>query len=248
MTVLNKTTSGRKTIAVLGAQLRRAWGADFMAGVLDSAKIHDMNVVYFIGGKPIAIATQQNRPSYGLYDLIKPDQFDGILLAADISHGPSPEEIRNFCRIFAPTPISSFAVQTESVSAFIADNDGGMRAMIRHLIEVHGYKRIAFIRGLQGHLESDQRFNAYKEELNAHDIRFDERLVVEGDYSPESGRAAVRTLIDERAIRVQAIAASNDRMAFGAIEVLQQRGIQVPDTVAVTGFDDVSESQSTGKK
>ncbi len=98
--------------------------------------------------------------------------------------------------------------------------------MIRHLIEVHGYKRIAFIRGPQRQLEADQRFEAYKRELEAHNIPFDDRIVVEGNYSPESGRAAVRTLLDERGLRIQAIAASNDRMAFGAIEVLQQRGIQ----------------------
>jgi signal transduction histidine kinase/DNA-binding LacI/PurR family transcriptional regulator len=246
MTILDRPVSQRKTIAILGAQLSRGWGAEFMAGVLDSAKTHDMNVVYFVGGKPVAIAAPQHGGrSYGLYDLIKPGQFDGILLAADIGHGPSPEDIRNFCRVFAPTPIASFAVRAEGVSSFSADNEGGMRAMVRHLIEVHGYKRIAFIRGIQG-LESDQRFNAYKEELKAHDIRFDERLVVEGNYTPESGRAAVRTLLDERAIRIQAIAASNDRMAFGAIEVLQQRGIQVPDSIAVTGFDNLSESQSMG--
>src|SRR3989304_3834219 len=234
MTVINKPASGRKTIAVLGAQLSRAWGADFMAGVLDSAKAHDMNLVYFVGGRPVAIAApQQGGRSYGLYDLIKPGQFDGVLLAADIGHGPSAEDIKNFCRVFAPTPVSSFAVQAEGVSSFVADNEGGMRAMIRHLIEVHGYKRIAFIRGIQGHLESDQRFKAYKDELKAHGIRFDERLVVEGDYTPESGRAAVRILLDERALRIQAFAASNDRMAFGAIEVLQKRGIQVPDSVAV---------------
>jgi ABC-type sugar transport system substrate-binding protein len=53
-------------------------------------------------------------------------------------------------------------------------------------------------------------------------------------------------LLDERGIRVQAIAASNDRMAFGVLEALQQRGIQVPDSIALTGFDDVKESQSTG--
>jgi DNA-binding LacI/PurR family transcriptional regulator len=70
--------------------------------------------------------------------------------------------------------------------------------------------------------------------------------VLEGDYSPESGRAAIRTLLDERGIRVQAIAASNDRMAFGVLEALQQRGVNVPDSVALTGFDDVSESQSMG--
>ena len=152
---LKNTTSERKTIAVLGAQLSRAWGAEFMAGVLDSAKAQDMNVVYFVGGKPVALAApEHNGRSYGLYDLIKPGQFDGILLAADIGHGPSAEDIKNFCRVFAPTPIASFAIQAEGVSSFIADNAGGMRAMIRHLIEVHGYKRIAFIRGTAGTIGS----------------------------------------------------------------------------------------------
>ena len=218
-----------------------------MSGVLDAAKTHDLNVIYFVGGKPVALAAPQRvGRSYGLYDLIKPGQFNGILLAADIGHGPSTEDIKNFCREFAPTPIASFAIQAEGVNSFIADNEGGMRAVIRHLIEVHGYKRIAFIRGPVGQLEADQRFEAYKREMEFHGISFDDRIVVEGNYSPESGRAAVRTLLDERGLRIQAIAASNDRMAFGAIEVLQQRGIQVPDSVAVTGFDDVSESQSMG--
>ncbi len=217
-----------------------------MAGVMDSAKAHDVNVVYFVGGKPVPIAAPElGGRSYGLYDLIKPGQFDGILLAADIGHA-SPEDVKNFCKIFAPAPVASFAVQAEGVSSFIADNERGMRAVIRHLIEVHGYKRIAFIRGRQGQIESEMRFNAYKTELQNHGIRFEEKLVLDGDFTPESGRAAIRTLLDEREIRAQAIAASNDRMAFGAIEALQQRGIQVPEHIAVTGFDDISESQSMG--
>ena len=247
MSSLKNSDSTRKTIAVLGAQLSRLWGAEFMAGVLKSAKAHDMNVIYFVGGRPVAIAAPEiGGRSYGLYDLIKPGQFDGVLLTADIGHGPSADDIRNFCKVFAPAPVASFAVQAEGVSSFTADNIGGMRAVIRHLIETHGYKRIAFFRGAPGQLEADQRFNAYVEELKAHNIRFDESLVVIGDHTPESGRAAVRTLLDERGIRVQAIAASNDRMAFGVMEALQQRGIQVPDSIALTGFDDLKESQSMG--
>ncbi len=247
MTPTKRSAGERKTIAVLGAQLSRLWGAEFMAGVLESAKAHDMNVIYFVGGRPVALAASEpGRQSYGLYDLIRPDQFDGVLLTADIAHGTSADDIKNFCRVFAPTPVASFAVQAEGVSSFTADNTGGMRSVIRHLIEVHGYKRIAFVRGPQGHLESDLRFNAYKDELKAHDIRFDEHLVLEGDHTPESGRAAVRTLLDKLGIQVQAIAASNDRMAFGVMEALQQRGIQVPDKIALTGFDDVKESQSLG--
>jgi signal transduction histidine kinase/DNA-binding LacI/PurR family transcriptional regulator len=244
--VAYKNSSSRKTIAVLGAQISRLWNAEFMAGVLDCAKEHDVNVVSFSGGKPTPIPSPSGNLSYGLYDLIKPGQFDGILLSADMSHGVSVDEVKNFCKIFAPTPIATFAIPMKGVPTCITDNSGGMRAIINHLITAHGYKRIAFIRGPVGQIESDLRFEAYKDELKANDIRYDENLVIEGDFSLESGRAAVRTLLDERGIRVQAIAVSNDRMAFGVLEDLGQRGISVPETIAVTGFDNVSESQSMG--
>ncbi|MFM8369164.1 MAG: substrate-binding domain-containing protein [Chloroflexota bacterium] len=235
----------RKTIAVLGAQLSRVWGSEFMAGVLDSARAVDFNVVSFVGGKPSAIQTSDGR-SYGLYDLIDPEQFAGVLLSADIAHGLTRDELQKFFDYIAPMPVASFAIPMKNVPAVIADNDGGMRAIVRHLIEEHKYERIAFIRGPVGQVEADQRYHAFLDELKSHNIRFDNHLELEGDYSPESGRAAVRTLLDERGMTVQAIVASNDRMAFGVLEALQQRGISVPDTIAVTGFDDVSESRSMG--
>ena len=101
---------------------------------------------------------------------------------------------------------------------FVPDNNEGMRAVVRHLIEEHGYKRIAFICGIHGQVDAEQRFQAYKDELAAHDLRYDEDLVVDGDYTAESGREAIQTLLDERKLRVQAIVAANDRMAFGALE------------------------------
>jgi signal transduction histidine kinase/DNA-binding LacI/PurR family transcriptional regulator len=237
----------RKTIAVLSAQLSRVWGSEFMSGVLDSARAADVNVVCFVGGKPTAIGMPKNEGhSYGLYDLIRPGQFDGILLSADVAHGLTAEEIQNFCQFLAPVPIASFAVPVKGIPTVMADNDGGMRSIIKHLIEAHGYERIAFVRGPVGQSEADQRYKAFLDELKSHNIRHDAHMVVEGDYSAESGRAAVRTLLDERGMAVQAIVASNDRMAFGVLEALQGRGIHVPDKVAVTGFDDVSESQSMG--
>lgn len=246
MMTSKRTTRERRTVAVLGAQLTRAWGAEFMAGVLDAAEKHDINLVYFSGGKPVAIPSADGGDSYGLYDLIKPGHFDGIILSADLAHGVSLEEVGRFCRRFQPAPMVSFAIPVQDMTSFMVDNEGGMRSVIRHLIEAHGFKRIAFVRGPAGQVEADARFKAYQDELKAHDIRFEKSLVIEGDYTPESGRAAVRTLFDERGIRAQAIAASNDRMAFGVLEALQQRGINVPESIAITGFDDVSESQSMG--
>ena len=240
-------SSARKTIGVFSAQLTRVWGAEFMAGVMDAAEAADVNLVSVVGGKPVALpASDDLKTSYGLYDVIKPGQFDGLLFSADLAHGLSPEDVEQFCRSFSSTPIVAHAIQADGIPSLMTDSLEGMRAIIRHLIEVHDYKRIAFIRGPKGQVESELRFRAYQEELKAHKIRFESQLVVDGDFSPESGRAAVRTLMDERGIRFQAIAAANDRMAFGAMEVLQQRGVQVPDQVALTGFDDVLEAQSMG--
>ncbi len=218
-----------------------------MAGVTQAAEEHDVNLVCFVGGQPSSLMTPgQLQNSYGLYDLVKPNQFDGLILAADIAHGLTPKEIKAFCRTFAPTPMVAHAIETDGVPHLLADNIKGMKFIMRHMIEEHGYKRIAFIRGVEGQIESETRFEVYKSELGAHDIPFDEKLVVKGDFTPDSGRAAVQTLIEERGVRFQAIVAANDRMAFGALEALQKRGIPVPDTVAVTGFDDVLEAQSLG--
>ena len=45
------TSSERKTIGVFASQVGRAWGADFLAGVMHAAKEANVNLVHFIGGK-----------------------------------------------------------------------------------------------------------------------------------------------------------------------------------------------------
>jgi len=236
----------RKTIAVLGTKFTRTDGSEFMSGVLDAARSKDVNVICLAGGQPVAIQTADGKISHGLYDLIQLGQVDGVLLAADVVHGLSKDEVEAFCSSFLPLPIVSIAIPARGVSVFMTDNEGGMRAILRHLIEEHRYTRIGFVRGPQGQLEADQRYSIYRNELKAHNLLFEEHWVVEGEYTPEGGRAAVRALLDERGLKLQAIVTSNDRVAYGVLEALQQRGIHVPDQIALTGFDDASESQSMG--
>jgi signal transduction histidine kinase/DNA-binding LacI/PurR family transcriptional regulator len=237
----------RKTIGVFASQVGRAWGAEFLAGIANAAEANNINLVHFIGGKLAPLNSPgDDKPSFGLYDLAKPNQFDGLLLTTDVTYGTQPQDLEVFTKIYSSLPIVTQSVDIPGASMFIPDNTEGMRAAVRHLIEEHGYKRIAFIRGIEGHIDAEQRFQAYKDELKAHELRFDEALVLNGDYTPESGRAAVLNLMDERKLRFQAVVAANDRMAFGALEVLQDRGVRVPDDVAVTGFDDLREAQATG--
>jgi len=237
----------RKTIGVFTAQVSRAWGQDFMSGISQAAEANDLNLIIFVGGQPSALITPgEFTASYGLYDLAKPNRIDGLIMAADIAHGVKPKDLKVFYEHYASMPVVVNAIDIEDATNLLSDNIGGMRAIVRHLLEVHGYKKLAFIRGIKDQVDSDQRFHAYREELKAHNIPFSEKLVTDGDFTSQSGRAAIRTLFDERKVKPDAIIATNDRMAFGAMEALQQRGFNVPADIAVTGFDDVREAQSLG--
>lgn len=238
--------SERITIGVFASQVGRAWGTQFLAGVADAARELNVNLVHFIGGRLVPIAREGAKASFGLYDLARTEQFHGLLLTADVAHGVSAADLETFRAAYGDLPIVTQSVPLNGATMFVPDNVQGMSALLRHLIEHHGYKRIAFIRGLAGQIDAEQRFQAYREELKTHNLRFDEKLVVEGDFTPESGREAVRILLEERGMRFQALVAANDRMAFGALEALQQRGVRVPDDVAVTGFDDQREAQILG--
>jgi len=244
-----KETAGKnqKTIGVFVSQVGRVWGLDYMSALTDAAEAHDMNLVCFVGGKPTAITTPgQMAPSFGLYDLAQTANLAGIVLSADLGHGVKPEDLKLFAQSFGKTPLVATALEVENAPSLMVDSVGGMRMIIRHLIEVHGYRRIAFVSGPKRQVEAEQRLFAYREELKAHGIEYDEKLVAQGDYSAESGRAAVKKLVEQRKVKFEALAAANDGMAFGAMEMLRSFGFHIPGEVAVTGFDDVREARALG--
>jgi DNA-binding LacI/PurR family transcriptional regulator len=189
MSLPTKPASERKTIGVFASQVGRAWGAEFISGITAAAEANNVNLVHFIGGRLTPqVSTEKPDPSFGLYDLAKPDQFDGLILTSDIAYGTTPAELKIFSDHYGAIPIVTQSVELSGATMYVPDNADGIRAVVRHLIEEHGYKRIAFICGIPGQVDAEQRFQAYKDELKAHDLRYDEGLVVNGDYTADSGK------------------------------------------------------------
>ncbi len=172
-------------------------------------------------------------------DLARGRTLDGILVLP-IGYSLTPSELGQYCRRFLPLPLCTIPdAVSDEFSRVSVDNEPGMRAAIRHLIEVHDYHRIACIRGPEGSDEAALRFRVYEEVLAEHDIALDPALVVAGNYVPQSGIDGVRTLLDQRRQRPEAIVCANDAAAIGAAEALRARGLEVPSDVAVIGFDDI---------
>jgi diguanylate cyclase (GGDEF)-like protein len=124
------------------------------------------------------------------------------------------------------------------IPSVLTDNTNGIYVAVEHLIKVHDRRRIAFIKGPEGHPEAEARFSGYKKALAENGIEFDKDLIFPGDFGRHAGREAVRFMMDLRKVSVDAIAASNDQSAIGILTALRKRDILVPSSIAVTGFDD----------
>ena len=122
------------------------------------------------------------------------------------------------------------------IASFGIDNEGGARAMTRHLVE-RGYRRIAFVTGLRNNGDSIERLAGFQAAI-AEATGERSPIIIPGDYSEGSGAEAARLLITGR-IEVDAIFCANDMMAVGCCGVLAEAGIAVGSEVGIAGFDDI---------
>jgi sigma-B regulation protein RsbU (phosphoserine phosphatase) len=210
--------------------------ARIIAAADEVAQKHDRHLVCFVGG---ALGSLRHRRN-AVFDLVSRDQIDGLLLMGTIGNVVGPAGLAEFAARFRPIPLCSVGVALGGMPSVLVDNVRGMRALLLHLLDVHGLRRLAFIRGPEGSEEAAARFAVYQEVLNERGIPLDPALIAPGEFVHASGRDAVRILVDERHLEFDAVVASNDTMTFGAIEALAARGIRTPQDVAVVGFDDVA--------
>ncbi|MFF0791388.1 LacI family DNA-binding transcriptional regulator [Streptomyces spiralis] len=122
---------------------------------------------------------------------------------------------------------------TRDVVYVDSDNRGGARQAVRHLVEL-GRTRIGHISGVLDQTSAVDRLDGYRDVMAG----ADPRLVVESDFTPAGGERGMRELLDH-CPDLDAVFAANDLAAAGALRVLRERGLRVPEDVAVVGFDDM---------
>jgi signal transduction histidine kinase/DNA-binding LacI/PurR family transcriptional regulator/AraC-like DNA-binding protein/DNA-binding response OmpR family regulator len=237
-----KPQNVRPTIGVLIDTLISGYQFAVWQGVADLARRRDVNLLCFVGGM-LHSANYFEAQRNTLYDLATAESVDGlVIVTGTIGNEVGVEELRDFCERYRPLPLVSIAVALGGIPSILLDNYHGMYDAATHLVKVHGYRRIAFIRKHEGHPEADERYRAYADVLTEHGIPLNPDLVVPGDYY-EDPTSAICLLLDERGLRPRedfdALIAVDDHTALPALQALQQRGVQVPEDVAVVGFDDI---------
>ena len=178
----------------------------------------DLQLLLMIAQTP---AERQRLESY-----LTRQHIDGALLLSLHGEDPLPARLeeRGIVTVRAGQP-----AHPEPACYVDADNRGGAVTAVSYLVD-KGRRRIATIAGPLDMAVGMARLDGYRDVLGAGPVAI-------GDFSEESGVAAMRWLL-QRYPDLDAVFAASDNMAAGAMQVIKASGRRIPDDVAVIGFDD----------
>ncbi len=165
---------------------------------------------------------------------------DGMLLF--VNSIPDEEIARLHGRGFPLVLLYCSPPAQTDIPHVVFENKDGARQMVDHLIEVHAYRKIAFLAGPDDNEDAHWRERGYREALQAHGVPFDPQLVRSGGFSEQIATATMQSWLQE-GFEAEAVFAADDDSAYGAIRALQAAGRRVPEDVAVVGFDDAPTSR-----
>ncbi|MFJ3404123.1 LacI family DNA-binding transcriptional regulator [Promicromonospora sp. NPDC090134] len=165
-------------------------------------------------------------------------RVDGIIVTGRTTEPREP--------IRVPMPVVyAFAPSSDADDASVVPDDAaGMRLLVEHLAGL-GRRRIAYVGGRAEQAASLVRYETLAAELAARGLELVGSPLY-GDWSEQWGRRAVDQILSgvpgtgsaDRDLPVDAIVFASDQLARGGCDRLRERGLRVPDDVAVTGYDD----------
>ncbi|MEU7481642.1 substrate-binding domain-containing protein [Lentzea sp. NPDC042327] len=209
-------------------------------GVSEGAQRLGCDLVCFVGTE-LGHPDPHKRQANSVYELVSPDRVDALVVwTTRVGQLIGSEGMQEYVKRYAPTPIVSVETSLAQWPAILMDNRKGMEQAVDHLIEVHGRRRIAFVRGPRSHAGAQERYQGYADSLRKHGIPLDPRLVtVPGSFvwEPSTAADAVRAVLASVDRPPDAVAAANDDYAIGVVSALEALGFRIPEDIAVVGYD-----------
>lgn len=221
--------SSSKMIALLIPDITTTYMGEVLRGVSGAAERMNYGLMLYTQGS----VGHTKRTTYYL-SLLNNHLVDGVLMVVPLDYEVIVNQLKAHDLTYV---IIDHHNGTGSEPSVTATNRKGSRDAMRYLLAL-GHERIGFITGRMDIACSHDRLQGYREGLAEVGLPFDAELVREGDFTQRTGFQQAQALLD-LAVPPTAIIASNDVMAFGAMDAVKASGLLVGQDISIIGFDDV---------
>jgi len=233
--------SPRKTIGFINPSLHLPWEDIQLKGILDGARELDVNISILPGGRlnsSIPGEAQRNI----LYKLADNRNLDGLIIwSSGLDEFVSHKTLAEFIHSFSPLPVISLEHSVSGIPSIRMDSYTTLKSLIRHLIDDHGYRSIAYIRGAENHTAEMERYKAYLDAMEESGLSIQPEWIVPPiviqEEEPEIQRLS--RWFSQFGKKLEAVVAFNDIRIIYFIKAMKRLGVKIPEDLAVCGYDNI---------
>lgn len=219
--------SGRtRSLGLIIPDLTNPFFSEIACAVSETALEYSYTVTIYNSASSVDV---ENQGIELLYDR----QVDGLLII------PVGQEMLSFKILDELPTVFIDRIYDDGMERFsvTVDNERGGYLATKHLLDL-GHTEIGFLSGFSYLKNIQERLSGYYQALEEAAIDVDEKLIVVGDQTYSSGKIALDLL--EKRPGVTGILVSNDAMAIGTLNSLQESGFEIPADISVIGYDNIS--------
>lgn len=225
---VNLARGRTQTVGMLVPGLTWPWMGDVLQGVADVLEARGYGLLLNTMNRGEDSLTQFARH-------VSANAFDGLLL---VEPPDTLSYITSLHESGLPVVMIDDRGHHRGFPSVATSNHAGGADAAAHLLN-SGRRHLAMVSGPAEFGCTRDRSAGLRARLADAGVEFDERLLVQGDFTRGGGQAAVAELLGS-GVAFDAVFAHNDLMAVGVLDGLRAAGAAVPDDVAVIGFDDIS--------
>ncbi len=236
----------KRRIAVLACGWSTYFVKDFILGMEKAVKGKNIDIYVFNMYNYDEYSGFPNWTGASIFNLIHYEEFDGIVVLADLIGNVRVLERERLRILKSGKPAVCINKKMEGICCLRIDNYSGMYDAIMHIITMHNVRDIAFIAGKETSIDISERYKAYAQVLKDNNIELDQNKIFSIQFTDyHSSYRFFSEYVKSGNKLPEAVVCANDLIALGLLKVCVENKINVPEQVKIIGFDDITETQCT---